>query len=193
MKSILRPAITIFLALTIVTGVVYPLLVTAIAQVAFPRQANGSLIHQNGKAVGSELIGQQFESPRYFWGRLSATMPAYNASASSGSNYGPLHPGLKKQVKARLQALKSADPTNDAPVPVDLVTASGSGLDPHISPAAANYQLARVARLRRIEPKQLRELILQHTQSRTFGVLGEPRVNILELNLALDGLSSQTR
>ncbi len=193
MKSILRPAVTIFLALTIVTGILYPLLVTAIAQVAFPRQANGSLIHQNGKVVGSELIGQQFESPRYFWGRLSATIPAYNASASSGSNYGPLHPGLEKQAKARREALRKADPANDAPVPIDLVTASGSGLDPHISPAAANYQLARVARLRQIPPKKLRELVQQHTEGRTFGVLGESRVNILELNLALDSLSSQTR
>jgi len=189
MKSILRPAITIFLVLTVITGVLYPLLVTAIAQVAFPRQANGSLIHQNGKAVGSELIGQQFESPRYFWGRLSATTPAYNASASSGSNYGPLHPGLEKQVKARLAALRKADPANDALVPVDLVTASGSGLDPHISPAAALYQARRVARMRGLSENEVRKLVTRYTQARTGGVLGEARVNVLQLNMALDRLS----
>jgi K+-transporting ATPase ATPase C chain len=188
MKSILRPATTIFLALTVITGVLYPLLVTAIAQVAFPRQANGSLIHQNDKAVGSQLIGQQFESPRYFWGRLSATTPAYNASASSGSNYGPLHPGLEKQVKARLQALKVADPTNDAPVPVDLVTASASGLDPHISPAAALYQVSRVARIRGLTENEVRKLVTRYTQTRIGGVLGEAHVNVLLLNMALDRL-----
>jgi K+-transporting ATPase ATPase C chain len=182
MKSILRPATTIFLALTVITGVLYPLLVTAIAQVAFPRQANGSLIHQNDKAVGSQLIGQQFESPRYFWGRLSATTPAYNASASSGSNYGPLHPGLEKQVKARLQALKVADPTND------LVTASASGLDPHISPAAALYQVSRVARIRGLTENEVRKLVTRYTQTRIGGVLGEAHVNVLLLNMALDRL-----
>lgn len=189
MKSILRPAITIFLALTVVTGVIYPLLVTAIAQVAFPRQANGSLIHQNNRVVGSELIGQQFESPRYFWGRLSATTPAYNASASSGSNYGPLHPGLEKQVQARLDALKKVDPTNNASVPVDLVTASGSGLDPHISPAAALYQVGRVAQTRGLTENEVRKLVTRYTQVRTGGVLGEARVNVLQLNMALDRLS----
>ena len=188
MKTVLRRAITLFLGLTLVTGVLYPMLVTAIAQAAFPSQANGSLIRHNGKPVGSELIGQQFESPRYFWGRLSATAPAYNASASGGSNYGPLHPDLKKQAKARLAALKKFDPTNTAPVPVDLVTASGSGLDPHISPAAAIYQAARVARMRRLKENEVRRLIARHTQARTWGLFGEARVNVLQLNMALDRL-----
>lgn len=186
MKTIFRPAITIFLGLTFITGVLYPMLVTVVAQTAFPNQANGSLMRHDGKLIGSELIGQQFESPHYFWGRLSATAPAYNAAASSGSNYGPLHPGLEKQVKARLAALKKYDPTNASPVPADLVTASGSGLDPHISLAAANYQIARVARQRNLDPEKVRVFIQKNTQGRTFGVLGEPSVNVLKLNLALD-------
>lgn len=188
MKTLLRPALSLFFALTLVTGVLYPLLVTAIAQVAFPRQANGSLIVQNGKTVGSELIGQNFDSHKYFWGRLSATSPAYNAAASSGSNFGPLHPDLKKNVQARLDALKKADPQNTARVPVDLVTASASGLDPHISPAAANYQIARVARVRKLDENKVRQLVAQSTQGRTLGVLGEPRVNVLQLNRALDAM-----
>lgn len=187
MKTILRPALTLFFSLTVVCGVVYPLLVTVIAQVAFPRQANGSLIAQNGRIVGSELIGQSFDKPKYFWGRLSATAPAYNAAASSGSNFGPLHPDLKKAVQGRLDALKKADPQNRAPVPVDLVTASGSGLDPQISPAAADYQIGRVARIRGLDENQVRALVRQNTQGRTLGLLGEPRVNVLKLNLALDG------
>ena len=186
MKTILRPALALFFSLTVVCGVIYPLLVTGIAQVAFPRQANGSLITQNGKVVGSELIGQNFDEPRYFWGRLSATSPAYNASASSGSNYGPLHPDLKKAVQRRLDALKKADSQNQAPVPVDLVTASGSGLDPQISPASAIYQIARIARIRGLNENQVRVLVQQNTQGRTLGLLGEPRVNVLKLNLALD-------
>ena len=184
--KMLRPALTLFFAMTVICGIVYPLAVTAIAQVAFPKQANGSLIVQNGKAVGSELIGQQFDAPRYFWGRLSATTPAYNAAASSGSNFGPLNPDLKKAVQTRLDALKKADPTNRAPVPVDLVTASGSGLDPQISPAAANYQIARVASTRNLKEDEVRKLVAQNTEGRTFGVLGEARVNVLKLNLALD-------
>lgn len=188
MKTLLRPALSLFFAFTLICGVVYPLLVTAIAQVAFPKQANGSLITQNGKTAGSELIGQPFESPKYFWGRLSATAPAYNAAASSGSNLGPLHPDLEKNVKARMDALKKADPQNRAPVPVDLVTASGSGLDPHLSPAAANYQIARVAKIRGLNENEVRTLVAQNTENRTFGVLGEPRVHVLKLNLALDTL-----
>ena len=187
MKPLLRPAITLFFALTVICGIVYPLAVTAIAQVAFPKQANGSLIQRNGQNVGSELIGQQFDAPRYFWGRLSATTPAYNAASSSGSNFGPLSPDLKKSVQARLDALKKADPNNSAPVPVDLVTASGSGLDPQISVAAANYQIARVAKARGLSEEKVRQLVAQNTQSRTFGILGEARVNVLQLNLALDG------
>lgn len=186
MKTLFRPAITLFFALTIVCGVIYPLLVTAIAQVAFPHQANGSLIVRDGKTVGSELIGQQFNSPKYFWGRLSATTPAYNAAASSGSNFGPLSPGLKKAVQARVDALKKADPQNTAPVPVDLVTASGSGLDPQISIAAADYQIARVARIRGLSIDKVRALVAQNTDGRTFGIIGEARVNVLELNLSLD-------
>lgn len=188
MKTLLRPALSLFFAFTVVCGMVYPLLVTAIAQVAFPKQANGSLITQNGQTVGSELIGQNFDAPKYFWGRLSATSPAYNAAASSGSNLGPLNPDLEKAVKSRLDALKKADPQNRALVPVDLVTASGSGLDPHISLAAANYQIARVAKTRNLNENEVRKLVAQNTENRTLGVLGEPRVNVLELNLALDAL-----
>jgi K+-transporting ATPase ATPase C chain len=179
--------------LTLITGVIYPLAVTGIALVIFPHQANGSLIIKDGKAVGSELIGQQFDAPKYFWGRLSATGTfAYNAfnaenlTASSGSNYGPLNKALLDAVQARIDALKAADPANTAPIPVDLVTASGSGLDPHISLAAALYQVSRVARERGLSDEQVRQLVDQHTEGRQFGFLGEPRVNVLELNLALD-------
>lgn len=195
MYAQLRPALVILLAMTIITGVIYPLTITGIAQVVFPHQANGSLIIQNGKAVGSELIGQQFDDPRYFWGRLSATgdfpYNAYNAqtlTASSGSNYGPMNPALLKAVQARIDMLKKADPGNTAPIPVDLVTASGSGLDPNISVAAAQYQAPRVARLRGLTLAQVQQLVAQYTQGRQLGFLGEPRVNVLELNLALDRL-----
>lgn len=195
MYAQLRPALVILLAMTIITGVIYPLTITGIAQVVFPHQANGSLIIQNGKAVGSELIGQQFDDPRYFWGRLSATgdfpYNAYNAqtlTASSGSNYGPMNPALLKAVQARIDMLKKADPGNTAPIPVDLVTASGSGLDPNISAAAAQYQAPRVARLRGLTLAQVQQLVAQYTQGRQLGFLGEPRVNVLELNLALDRL-----
>ena len=177
------------LIFTILTGLVYPLVVTGISQLVFPRQANGSLIVSNGQTVGSTLIGQQFDDPKYFWGRLSATGPyPYNAAASSGSNLGPTNPALLDAVKARIAALQTADPSNTQLIPVDLVTASGSGLDPDISVAAALYQLPRVARLRGLTESALRTLVDQHTAGRTFGFLGEPRVNVLELNLALDAL-----
>lgn len=196
MNTQLRPALTIFALLTIITGVIYPLAVTGIAQVAFPSQANGSLIiAKDGKAVGSELIGQQFDDPKYFWGRISATGTfAYNAfnaenlTASSGSNYGPLNPALMDMVQARVDALKAADLDNTLPIPVDLVTASASGLDPHISVAAALYQVPRVAAARGLDEAQVTALVNQYTQGRQFGILGEPHVNVLLLNLALDGL-----
>ncbi|MGA7593785.1 MAG: potassium-transporting ATPase subunit KdpC [Gallionella sp.] len=185
----LRPALLSFLLLTLLTGIAYPLLVTGISQVTMPAQANGSLIIKDGRPVGSSLIGQSFSDPRYFWSRPSATGPVpYNASASSGSNLGPTNPALMDAVKARVQALRDADPGNRQPVPVDLVTASASGLDPHISPAAAEYQLARVARMRNLSPDAVRKLVAEHTEPRQFGILGEPRVNVLELNLALDAL-----
>ncbi|MFN8595722.1 MAG: potassium-transporting ATPase subunit KdpC [Anaerolineae bacterium] len=196
MRAQLRPALVSLALLTLLTGLIYPLLVTGIAQLIFPRQANGSLIVQNGQLVGSALIGQAFDDPKYFWGRLSATgtypynaFNAENLTASSGSNYGPLNPALLTMVQARIDALKKADPTNTKPIPVDLVTASGSGLDPHISPAAAAYQLDRVARARGLDPAVVQQLIDQHTQGRDLGLLGEPRVNVLELNLALDARS----
>ncbi len=191
-----RAALAVLFMLTVVTGVIYPLAITGIAQVAFPYQANGSLIMVNGKAVGSELIGQQFTDPKYFWGRLSATgdypYNAFNAqtlTGSSGSNYGPMNPTLVQAAQARIDALKAADPGNTAPIPVDLVTASGSGLDPHISVAAALYQAPRVARLRGLPLEQVQTLVAQYTQPRQFGFLGEPRVNVLELNIALDQLA----
>jgi K+-transporting ATPase ATPase C chain len=183
-----RPAVVILIVLTVVTGVVYPLLVTGIAQVVFPTQANGSLIVRDGKPLGSALIGQPFDDPKYFWGRPSATAPfAYNAGASSGSNYGPINPALHAATKSRIDALREADPGNTASVPVDLVTASGSGLDPHVSPAAAIYQVPRVAKARGIDPAEVRRLVEQHIEGRQLGILGEPRVNVLRLNLALDG------
>ena len=186
----LRPALVAFALLTIVTGVVYPLAVTAVAQLAFPSQANGSLIVKDGSPVGSELIGQPFDDPKYFWGRLSATAPfAYNAGASTGSNYGPLNPAFHAAAKARINALHEADPDNKSPIPVDLVTASGSGLDPHISPAAALYQVSRVAKARKLDEARVRRLVESRIESRQFGVLGEPRVNVLELNRALDGMA----
>jgi K+-transporting ATPase ATPase C chain len=195
MVAQLRPAFFMLLIFTVITGVIYPLAVTGIAQVAFPKQANGSLIMVNGKAVGSELIGQQFDDPKYFWGRLSATgdfpYNAFNAetlTGSSGSNYGPLNPALTQAAQARIDALKAADPNNALPIPVDLVTASGSGLDPHISVAAALYQVHRVATARGLDEAQVKSLVDKNTEGRQFGFLGEPRVNVLELNLALDGL-----
>jgi K+-transporting ATPase ATPase C chain len=187
--SALRPALVLFLLLTLLTGFLYPLLVTGLARLLFPEQAAGSIITRDGHAVGSRLIGQSFSDPRYFWSRPSATTPQpYNGAASSGSNQGPLNPALLDAVKARVSALRAADPGNSLPVPVDLVTASGSGLDPEISVAAANYQAARVARARGLAPGRVQALIAQHTQGRLLGVLGEPRVNVLELNLALDAL-----
>ena len=187
MVAQLRSALMMFFILTILTGVAYPLAVTAIAQLLFPHQANGSLISKDGKPIGSTLIGQPFDDPKYFWGRPSATAPfPYSAAASSGSNLGPTNPALIETVKTRVAALKAADPRNDAPVPVDLVTASGSGLDPHISPAAAEYQVRRVARARGREEAFVRTLVSQHTEGRQLGMLGERRVNVLALNLALD-------
>ena len=186
MKTLIRPALTLFIALSIVTGLVYPLVVTGIAKGVFPEQAAGSLVLRDGKPVGSSLIGQHFSDPKHFWGRPSATGPMpYNASGSSGSNQGPLNPALVDAVKSRIDALTSADPDNRLPVPVDLVTASASGLDPHISVAAAHYQAARVARTRGIEPAAVTALIERHTERRTLGVFGEARVNVLALNLAL--------
>ena len=188
MTAHLRPALTCLIIFTVITGVVYPLVVTGIAQVIFPFQANGSLIVHDGKVMGSTLIGQPFDDPKYFWGRPSATSPfGYNAAASSGSNLSSTNPDLIKAVQARVEALRAADPGNTAPVPVDLVTASGSGLDPHISPAAALYQVSRVARERKFSPDTVRTLVDRHTEGRFWGLLGEPRVNVLALNLALDG------
>jgi potassium-transporting ATPase KdpC subunit len=189
MHTQLRAALVSLLLLTCITGIAYPLAVTAIAQVAFPRQANGSLIVRDGQAIGSELIGQPFDAPRYFWGRPSATAPfPYNAAASSGSNLGPTNPVLLEAVQARAKMLHDADPGNTQPIPVDLVTASGSGLDPDISVAAALYQVPRVARARGLSQARVEALVRQYTERRQWGVLGEPRVNVLRLNLALDGV-----
>jgi K+-transporting ATPase ATPase C chain len=196
MTSQLRPAFFMLLIFTVITGVIYPLAVTGIAQLVFPHQANGSLIIVGGKAVGSELIGQQFDDPKYFWGRISATgtfpynaFNAENLTASSGSNYGPLNPALTDMVQARIDALKAADPGNTLPIPVDLVTSSGSGLDPHISIAAALYQVHRVAQARGLSDEAVKALVDKYTEGRQFFFLGESRVNVLKLNLALDGLN----
>jgi K+-transporting ATPase ATPase C chain len=187
MRAQIRPALIALLIFTLLTGVIYPFVVTGVAQLVFPRQANGSLITTNGLAVGSSLIGQQFDDPKYFWGRLSATGPyPYNASASSASNLGPTNPALLNEIKARIAALKSADPANTLPIPVDLVTSSGSGLDPNISIEAALYQVPRIARVRGLSEALVTALVDQYTAGRQFGFLGEPRVNVLELNLALD-------
>jgi len=190
LKSIRTAIISMFL-FTVLTGVVYPLVVTGIAQFVFPDKANGSLIRKDGRVVGSELIGQSFSSPKYFWSRPSATSPfAYNAGASSGSNYGPLNPALLEATGKRMKELKELDSLNTNPVPVDLVTASGSGLDPHISVAAAVYQLPRVARSRHVSEQEVRSLLDHYTEGRQLGILGEPRVNVLRLNLALDEMKS---
>ncbi|BEP71777.1 MULTISPECIES: potassium-transporting ATPase subunit KdpC [unclassified Variovorax] len=190
-SSIVRPALVLFALLSAFTGLLYPAAVTGAAQALFPAQAAGSLVMRDGKPVGSALIGQNFSDPKHFWGRPSATAPQpYNASASGGSNQGPLNPALADAVKARVEALRAADPGNTAPVPVDLVTASASGLDPDISPAAAHYQAARVARERGVPIDQVNALIAKNTQSPLWGVLGESRVNVLALNLALDASST---
>lgn len=187
MISILRPAFVLFAVLTLLCGLLYPYAITGIGQIAFASQADGSLVLRGGQPVGSSLIGQAFSSPKYFWGRPSATSPMpNNASASSGSNQGPLNPALIDAVKGRIDALKAADPTNTAPIPVDLVTASASGLDPEISMAAAYYQAGRIARARQLPDNEVRNIIDQHRESRYFGFFGEPRVNVLALNLALD-------
>ena len=187
MNTVLRPALLLLLVLTVITGVIYPFAVTGLAAVLFPHQAGGSILLREGKPIGSSLIGQAFSEPKYFWSRPSATSPQpYNGLASGGSNLGPLNPALTDGVKARIDALRAADPGNTAPVPVDLVTASASGLDPDISVAAANYQAARVARVRGLNVGVVQALIAEHARGRLFGWLGEPRVNVLELNLALD-------
>jgi K+-transporting ATPase ATPase C chain len=186
----LRPAFVSLVLLTVITGLFYPLAVTVFAQVVFPTQANGSLIRSGDKVVGSSLIGQPFSDPKYFWGRLSATSSfPYNAAASSGSNYGPLNNNLMAAVQARIDVLRAADPDNTLPIPVDLVTASASGLDPQISPAAAEYQISRVAKARGLDEVKVRDLIAQYTEGRILGLIGEPRVDVLRLNLALDGIT----
>ncbi len=186
MRTEIRPALALLLVFTLITGLVYPLAITGIAHFVFPRQAHGSLIVRDGVVVGSSWIGQPFSEPKYFWGRLSATSPPYNAGASSGSNLGPMNPALLDQARARIEALRAVDLEARGPVPVDLVTASGSGLDPHISPASAAYQAARVAKARGLALEEVRRLIAVHTTGRLFGLIGEPVVNVLELNLALD-------
>ena len=191
MSSLIRPALVLFLIMTAVTGIAYPLVVLGIAQVVFPDQAGGSLVLKGGKAVGSRLIGQNFRDPKYFWSRPSATSPQpYNGVGSSGSNLGPLSPALTDGIKKNIDALRAADPTNTAPVPVDLVTASGSGLDPELSLAGARYQLARVARVRGLSQAAVQSLIDSHARGMWLGLLGAPRVNVLELNLALDDLAT---
>ena len=190
MKALLRPALSLFIALSLITGIAYPLAVTALARLAFPEAASGSLIVKDGKAVGSRLIGQNFTDTGHFWGRPSASSPMpYNASASGGSNLGPLNPALVEAVQARIAALRAADPGNTRTIPADLVTASASGLDPHISPAAAAYQIERVARARHLDVATLEALVARHTDGRQWGVFGEARVNVLGLNLALDALA----
>ena len=189
MLNEIKSSVVMLIVMTIVTGIAYPLLVTGAAQALFPHQANGSLIMKDNKPLGSELIGQPFSSPKYFWSRPSATSPKpYDGGSSSGSNLGPTNPALLDAVADRVKALREAEPGNTAPVPVDLVTASASGLDPHISPAAAYYQAERVARARHLDPGRVRELIAKHTENRQFWILGEPRVNVLKLNLELDTL-----
>jgi K+-transporting ATPase ATPase C chain len=193
MRSYIRPAVVLLLFFTVLTGLLYPLAITGIAQLAFTQAASGSILTRDGKPIGSSLIGQNFSDPKYFWGRPSATSPQpYAGTGSTGSNLGPLNPALTDAVKARIQALRAADPGNVAPVPVDLVTASASGLDPEMSVAAALYQARRVARARGLDVQTLRDLIGAHSQGRLLGVLGEPRVNVLDLNLALDGLARST-
>ena len=192
--GIVRPALTLFVMLSLLTGLLYPLAVTGLAQVLFPHAANGSMVRLQGQVAGSELIGQSFSQPGHFWGRPSATAPmGYNAAASSGSNLGPSNPALAEAVKARVEALRAADPGNTAPVPVDLVTASASGLDPHISRAAADYQVARVARARGLASERVQELVNAHTEGQMLGFLGEPRVNVLRLNLALGAQSAAAK
>ena len=187
MKQMLRPLLVIFALLTVLTGLVYPLLVTGLGRVFFPDQVSGSLVIRDGRAVGSSLIGQSFQEPRYFWGRLSATSPMpYNGTASGGSNLGPTNPALIDAVRARIDALKAADPGNSAPIPADLVTSSASGLDPHISPAAALYQVGRVAQARHLDPLIMRRFVLAHVEAPQWGIFGEARVNVLLLNLDLD-------
>jgi K+-transporting ATPase ATPase C chain len=192
MLAQLRAAVVMLLAFTVITGLAYPLLITGVAQAAFPRQANGSLIERDGKTVGSSLIGQSFDDPKYFWGRLSATTDSngkplpYNGASSYASNLGPTNPALADEVKARIDALRAADPDNQDAIPVDLVTSSGSGLDPEVSPAAAAYQVKRVARARGLDEARVKTLVADHTLDRQLGFLGEARVNVLELNLALD-------
>jgi K+-transporting ATPase ATPase C chain len=191
MRSLVRPSVVALLLFTLLTGIIYPVAVTLLAGAVFPRQAGGSLLLRDGKPVGSSLLAQYTEDPKYFWSRLSATSPVPdNAASSSGSNLGPSNPALHDAVKGRVAALKALDSTNAAPVPIDLATASGSGLDPHISPAAADYQLARVAKARGLDTAKVRALVLAHTEGRQLGLLGEPRVNVLELNLALDQLGA---
>jgi K+-transporting ATPase ATPase C chain len=189
MKSMFRPLIVLFVVLTAITGLAYPAVMTGFGQVVFNHQSNGSILEQDGKVVGSELIGQQFDAPKYFWGRLSATSPMpYNAAGSSASNIGPLNSALTDEVKGRLDALKAAGTDMSQPVPVDLVTSSGSGLDPEITPAAAAYQVARVAKVRNLQVADVQALVDRYTTGRTFGLIGEPRVNVLKLNLALDAM-----
>jgi K+-transporting ATPase ATPase C chain len=191
MKAYLRPALVLLVLFTLLTGVIYPTVVTLIAQGVFPHRANGSILERDGRPIGSELIGQHFDDPRYFWGRPSATEKVpYDAASSAGSNLGPTNDDLSKKVKKRIEAIRQAQPDQTGPIPVDLVTASASGLDPHISPAAAQIQVARVAKARSMSKERLQELVLANTQGRTLGVLGEPRVNVLTLNLALDQSSA---
>ncbi len=189
MRAHLRPAIVSLALFTILTGLIYPLIVTGVAQRLFPRQANGSPIVRDGQAVGSTLIGQPFDDAKYFWGRASGTAPfPYNAGASSGSNLGPTNETLRKAIRSRIEALRAADPNNQAPIPIDLVTASASGLDPHVSPAGALYQVRRVARARGLDDATVRHVVEQHIEGRQLGILGEPRVNVLQLNVALDAM-----
>ena len=191
MTTLIRPCVSLFILLTLITGVLYPLATTVVAQVIFPHQANGSLVRQNDRVMGSELIGQSFSDPRFFWGRPSATGPMpYNASASSGSNLAPTNPALVTAVGERVAALHTADPGLTGPVPLDLVTASGSGLDPHISPAAAFIQVSRVAKARHLDEAQVRALVERQSEGRQFGLLGEPRINVLALNRALETLAT---